>query len=120
MKYYTTDPGAKGRFIRSLRELADYLDRHPAIPVPKHGATILLHAATAEDGGRAQVNQIAGLLDTAVTDETGRGGHYWAVRNFGPLGYEVVAITAAYRATFDAESSYRGCITPGPAPDTWT
>ena len=35
MKYYTTDPGAKGRFIRALRDLADYLDRHPAIPVPK-------------------------------------------------------------------------------------
>ena len=38
MKYYTTDPGAKGRFIRALRELADYLDRNPAIPVPKTGA----------------------------------------------------------------------------------
>ena len=117
---FTTDPETRQALITGLRDLADYLDRHPAIPVPKHGATILLHAATAEDGGRAQVNRIAELLDTAVNDETARGGHYWAVRNFGPLGYEVVAITAAYRATFDAESSYRGCITPGPAPDTWT
>ena len=32
MKHYTTDPGAHGKFIRSLRELADYLDRHPMIP----------------------------------------------------------------------------------------
>ena len=116
MKYYTTDPGARDRFIRALRELADYLDKHPAIPVPKHGATILLHAATADDGGRAQVNRIAGLMDTAVNDDTARGGHYWAVRNFGPLGYEVVAITAAYQARYDADSSYRGCVTP----DTWT
>ena len=116
MQYYTTDPGARDRFIRALRELADYLDKHPAIPVPKHGATILLHAATADDGGRAQVNRIAQLLDTAVNDETARGGHYWATRQFGPLGYEVVAITAAYHASYDADSSYRGCVTP----DTWT
>ena len=117
MMYYTTDPGARRRFIRALRELADYLDRHPAIPVPEHGATILLHAATADDGGRAQVNRIAELLDADVCDETARGGHYWAVRNFGPIGYEVVAITAAYQATSPRRSSYRGCVTP---PDTWT
>ena len=120
MKYYSTDPGARGRFIRSLRDLADFLDRNRAIPVPKHGATILLHAAMTEDGGRAEVDRIARLMDTAVNDETARGGHYWAVRNFGPLGYEVVAITAAYQAAFDADSSYRGCVTPGPGPDTWT
>ena len=93
MKDYTTDPGAKARFTRALRDLADYLDRNLAIPVPKHGATILLHAATADDGGRAQVDRIAGLLDTAVTDETARGGHYWAVRQFGPIGYEIAAIS---------------------------
>ena len=120
MKYYTTDPGARGRFIGALRELAGYLDWHRAIPVPKHGATIALHAAAAEDGGRAQVDRIAGLLDAAVTDETARGGHYWAVRNFGPIGYEVVAITAAYHARYAADSSYRGCVTPDQLPDTWS
>src|SRR5690242_17684590 len=106
LMYYTTDPGARGRFIGSLRELADYLDRHRAIPIPKHGATIVLHAAMAEDGGRDQVDRIAGLLDAEVCDETARGGHYRAVRSFGPLGYEVVAITAAYQAAFRAENSY--------------
>ena len=40
MKYYTTDPGAKGASSAALRELADYLDRHPAIPVPKTGETV--------------------------------------------------------------------------------
>ena len=48
MKYYTTDPGAKGRFIRALRDLADYLDQHPAIPVPKTGETVILHASSAD------------------------------------------------------------------------
>jgi hypothetical protein len=116
MKGYTTDPGAKGRFIRSLRELADYLDRHPAIPVPKHGACLIMHASSAEDGGRAQVDRIAGLMNTEVYDETAHGGHYWAVRNFGPIGYEVVAIPDVAMARHHAEASYRGCVTP----DTWT
>jgi hypothetical protein len=116
MKHYTTDPGAKARFTHALRDLADHLDRHPAIPVPKTGATITVHATCADYGGRAEVDRIAALLDTGICDETARGGHYWAVRNFGPVGYEIVAITASYRASFDADSSYRGCVTP----DTWT
>jgi hypothetical protein len=92
MTLYTTDPGVKGHFIRALRELADYLDRNPAIPVPKTGETVTVHASSADYGGRAQVDHIANLLDTDIHDETARGGHYWAVRQFGPIGYEIVAI----------------------------
>ena len=120
MKYYTTDPGAQGKFIRSLRELADYLDRHPMIPVPKTGATILLHASSADYGGRAQVDHIARLLGADITDETQNGGHYWGVRNFGVIGYEIVAITEHYTGAHDALMSYRGCVTPDPQPGTWT
>jgi hypothetical protein len=120
VKSYTTDPGAKGRFIRALRDLADYLDRNMAIPVPAHGATVLLHASSADDGGRAQVDRIAKLMGAEVNDDTANGGHYWAVRSFGPIGYEVVAITEHYSAVHDALMSYRGSVTPGVVPDTWT
>jgi hypothetical protein len=120
MKHYTTAPGAQGKFIRSLRELADYLDRNLVIPVPKFGATILLHASVAENGGRAQVDQIAGLLGADIKDDTACGGHYSAVRNFGVIGYEIVAITEHYSAVHDALMSYRGCVAPDPQPDTWT
>jgi hypothetical protein len=92
VKLYTTDPGAKARFTGALRELADYLDRNPAIPVPKTGATVTLHASSAGNGGRAQVDHLARLLDTGIRDETAHGGHYWTVRQFGPIGYEIAAI----------------------------
>ena len=115
MKYYTTDPGAKGRFTRALRELADYIDRHRAIPVPAHGATILLHADAAEDGGRAQVDHIAALLNADIRDETARGGHYWAVRQFGPIGYEIAAISSTLPAPGPAPACYQSLT-----PDTWT
>ena len=117
MKSYTTDPGAKGRFIRSLRDLADYLDQNTAVPVPVHGATILLHADSADDGGRAQVDEIATLMGADVNDDTGDGGHYWAVRSFGPVGYEIVAITDHYSAVHDALMSYRGCVSLDLRPD---
>ena len=115
MKHYTTDPGAQGKFIRSLRELADYLDRHRNIPVPKYGACLTMHASSAENGGRAQVDHIAKLMHTDINDETPNGGHYWAVRNFGVIGYEIVAIPEHFSATYDALMSYSGCVTP----DTW-
>jgi hypothetical protein len=104
VKYYTTDPGARARFSRALRDLADYLDRNPAIPVPATGETITVHASPANHGGRAQVDHIAGLLHAGIRDETAHGGHYWAVRQFGPIGYEIVAITT------------RTPPAPGPAP----
>ena len=116
MKYYTTDPGAKGRFIRALRELADYLDRNPAIPVPKTGETVTLHASSADYGGRAQVDRIAALLDAGIHDETARGGHYWAVRQFGPIGYEIVAISDTPPAPGPAPACYQA-VTPAPGPD---
>ncbi|MGH3177767.1 MAG: hypothetical protein ACRDPF_28310 [Streptosporangiaceae bacterium] len=115
MKYYTTDPGAKGRFIRALRELADYLDRNPAIPVPKTGETVTLHASPIGSGGRAQVDHIAKLLGTGIRDETARGGHYWAVRQFGPIGYEIVAISDMPPAPGPTPICYHSA-----APDTWT
>jgi hypothetical protein len=115
MKLYTTDPGAKCRFISALRELADYLDRNPAIPVPKTGETVTVHASSADYGGRAQVDHIARLLDVGICDETARGGHYWAVRQFGPIGYEIVAISDTLSAPRpDAR------LLPEPIPDTWT
>ena len=117
---YTTHPEARQAFTRSLRELADHIDRHRAIPVPAYGATILLHADAAEDGGRAQVDYIARLLDTEVCDETASGGHYSAARAFGVIGYQITAIPGLVMATHRALWSYHGSVTPDPAPDTST
>jgi hypothetical protein len=114
VKLYTTDPGAKARFTHALRDLADYLDRNPAIPVPKTGETITVHTSSADYGGRAQVDHIARLLDADIRDETAHGGHYWAVRQFGPIGYEIAAISdtpAAGRTPTCSQSA---------TPDTWT
>jgi hypothetical protein len=115
VKLYTTDPGAKARFTRALRDLADYLDRHPAIPVPKTGETITVHASSTGDGGRAQVDHIARLLHAGIRDETAHGGHYWATRQFGPIGYEIAAISGTPSVPGQASA-----CSPSVTPDTWT
>jgi hypothetical protein len=110
--YYSTDPTARASFITDLRALADFLDRHPAIPVPRYGEDVTLHAASTDDGGRDQVNHIARLLGAAITDETASGGHYRAERAFGQITYGIVSIPDAHMAAYHALSSYHGCVLP--------
>ena len=114
---YTTHPEARQAFTRSLRELADHIDQHRALPVPAHGATIVLHADAAEDGGRAQVDYTARLLNAQVCDETATGGHYSAARAFGVIGYQITSIPGPVMATHRALQSYHGSVTPTPGPD---
>ena len=65
--------------------------------------------------GRAQVDHIARLLDADIRDETAHGGHYWAVRQFGPIGYEIVAISEMPAVTGRTPICYQSVT-----PDTWT
>ena len=109
-------PPPRDALSGALRELADFLDQHPAVPVPLYGTSIVLHADSADDGGRAQVNRIATLLGATVYDDTSHDGHYWAARLFGPIGYEITAITDTYTASNQALMTYRGNVTPDPGP----
>jgi hypothetical protein len=109
---YTTQPTARTEFITGLRDLATYLETHPGVPVPAFGTSIDLHAAATDDGGRGQVAHIAAQLGTTVTDDTRRGGHLTATRQFGPVAYTVVSIPATVMAAHHAPDSYYGCITP--------
>jgi hypothetical protein len=103
-------------FITGLRNLADYLDQHPAVPVPAYGTEILLSADSTDNGGCAQVDHFARQLGITVEDDLADSGHYRAVRSFGPVGYRMAAISDHAMARHHAESSYTGCVTP----DTWT
>lgn len=112
----TTDPDTRQAFITALRDLADYLDRHPAVPVPRYGTEIQLCASSADDGGCAQVNHFARHTGATIDNRLAHSGHYEAVRSFGPVGYRIIAISDARMARYYAETSYSGCV----APDTWT
>jgi hypothetical protein len=113
---FNTDPAVRDRFITGLRQLADYLDTHPDVPVPPYGTTIDVHADLADNGGKAQVDAVAAQLGVEVHDETAKDGHYTAMRDFSSVGYCVVAIPESRYQRHLAYSTYHGCVTP----DTWT
>ena len=103
-------------FITGLRDLADYLAAHPAVPVPEYGTEILLHAASTDDCGCAQVDRFARQLGVPVENSLAYDGHYRAARSFGPVGYRMVAISDHAMARYHAADTYYGHVTP----DTWT
>ena len=113
---FTTDLSTRQAFITGLRDLADYLDQHPAVAIPAHGTEILLSAASADDGGCAQVDYFARQLGVSVENDLAYDGHYRAVRSFGPVGYRMTAISEAAMARYHAADTYYGYVTP----DTWT
>jgi len=117
---FTTDPGTRHAFISGLRALADYLDQHPAVPVPKYGTEVYLSASSTDDGGCTQVRHFARQLGIIPPSTISRSGHYEAVRRFGPIGYRMLAISDVAMARHLAAETYYGCVTPDLSPDTWT
>ena len=112
----TTDPDARQAFITGLRDLADYLDRHPAVPVPADGTEILLSAASTDDGGCAQVDRFARQLGVPVANETGLLRPLRAARSFGPVGYRMTAISEPRWPATTPPTPTTATVTP----DTWT
>jgi hypothetical protein len=99
-------------FVAGLHALADFLTANPTLPIPEHGADILIHVRGTDDDQRAEVDRLAGLLDAPVNDETADSGHYTTTRSFGPVDYYCVAIPQAVRAAFNAAMSYANSVTP--------
>ena len=112
----TTDPATRQAFITGLRTLADYLDQHPAVPVPQYGTQIHMTADSTEKGGRGQVNEFAHQLGIADPASISEFGHYEAICFFGPVGYGMTAISDHAMARYRAADTYYGYVTP----DTWT
>ena len=108
----------RAKVIGGLRQLADYLDAHPGVPVCPFGWDLSIYPQSADDADRAaEVDRIAAILGVDVADQTADGGHYTAARTFGLITYEAVHIPRRHRDASKALMSYSGCVTPdrGPA-----
>ena len=106
----SASPDQRARFTAGLRELADYLDAHDDVPVPDY-PHITVHADGASDAGdRQAVDAAARGLGTRAAESRPGSGHYKTRRDFGPLSYEVLAISRACMADYDARQSYAGNV----------
>ena len=95
MNYYSNDE-KRVRLIAGLRDLADFLDQNPGVPVP-WGTDVLVFPAEASDAEMfAEIDTIAEMIGSTAATRSPRG-HYSAVRDFGPVQYRAVAIPHSAR-----------------------
>jgi hypothetical protein len=117
-RHIPDDMFARAQTIAGLRQLADYLEDHPGLPVKEFGLEYNVYADTRNDtdadaAGRAWVDQIAVVLGATPTDDSARDGHYWVSTTFGRVSYRAVHIPSRAWARHRAEDSYRNNITHG-------
>ena len=96
MNYYA-NPEERAQVIAGLRDLADFLDRNPQVPVPCFTDLFVFPPSGSDAEMFAEIDVIAGLVGTAASDADSPAGHYSAARDFGPVQYRAVAIPRSAR-----------------------
>ena len=96
MSYYANSEERTG-LIAGLRQLAEYLDRHPDVPAPRWTDLLVFPPAGSDAEMFAEVDAIASRIGATASDADSPAGHYSAVRDFGPVQYRAVAIPHAAR-----------------------
>ena len=98
---------ARDEYIKGLRDLADFIESHPELPMPTR-SSVGPYITGTDEQQRAEVDRIAAILGVSASGDT----HYIAPRPFGPVTYEAIAIAADHMARYDALMSYRGTVEP--------
>lgn len=110
-------PATRCQITAGLRQLADYLDAHPDVPVAPYGWDLLVSTQASSDAdGVARIDAIAAVLGVPVQDERPDHGHYSAVRAFGPVAYSAFHIPARSKAIHRARMTYADSVTPDDPP----
>jgi hypothetical protein len=84
------NPTERAHLIRGFHGLADYLESIPELPAPVYSTVYAFPSRGDWPGMCADIDVIAAFLRVPA-GITG-GGHYVAVRAFGPVEYRAVAI----------------------------
>lgn len=110
-----TDRTARADLLQGLRDLADWLETNPDVPVADFATfELLIHTGqlVGHDNAVAEVQRIAHLIGGTVESDS---GHTHTARHFGPrVSYRALAIDRDVMARHDALMSYRGTVEPAP------
>lgn len=82
---------ARDDLIQGLRELADWYEQHPEVPLPPYPSFehCVLERGGGDEAGVAEVEQVAASLDATVE----RGVHTEARRRFAGLPFRVFYVS---------------------------
>lgn len=98
--------------ITGLRELAQFLEDHPDMPIPYIPEFSHCVMATDDAAGVAEVEQIAAALGVGI----GSGSHPNACREFAGLKYRAFYVFHEDVCAWDALTSYSGSVQPDDEP----
>lgn len=90
----TTDTAARAAFIAGFRALAEFIEAHPALPVPRFSVHdgLTIYPVGSDADKRATVERVAQVLQVAPNEY----GLYEAARQFGGcVVYRVVSVPAS-------------------------
>ena len=108
-------PDRRAALVADLRALADWLEAHPEVPVPRWGSVeVTYHPAhddhiADDDAAFSEVHRIAGLIGATVEEDSDRAAAY---RAFGSAGYKAIAISSDHMARYSAGTSYLYVVEP--------
>lgn len=88
----------RAALIAGLRELADFLEQHPDLPISGYPALSIHPTGTTDAEGIAVVEAYAAALDVEVD----RSYHVIAARQFGPLEFRAVKVLNQSTKEFNA------------------
>lgn len=99
---------ARQQTITGLRQLADFLEGNPAVPVEEYGRQyhVFIDERHGDAAARAEIGRIANLLNATPVDNTANGGHLTVFKTFGRITYKAVYIPARAMALHSARASY--------------
>jgi hypothetical protein len=78
--------------IAGLRALAKFLEENEEVPAPRTAEVFVFPEDSTDDEQREEIDNIATRI--GAIPSKGAGGHYKALRKFGPVEYRAVAIPA--------------------------
>jgi hypothetical protein len=91
----TPEQGRRAMFIADLYRMADYLAKHPEIPLDEYPSLTISHFPSGTDAEElAEVRRVADLLGVAPTPEHPNSTHIVAAKRFGQVTYRTVHVPA--------------------------
>ena len=94
-----TSSGLNARIVGGLRELADWIEANPDLPLPSYVEATYCIPADDDPSGEDEAYRISGLTGTRVTGEDGTAQ---AGVSFGPVSYTARYISRGRMAEWDA------------------
>ena len=104
-------PDLRARIISDLRDLADFLQEHPELPISSHTSVDVSYfpRTSHDEAAFAEVDEAGARLGRAPVWE---GEHYMVEDHRGAGRYRVVAIPEHTRARYRAWLTYTGHVRP--------